>query len=210
MIEVAERIGKPISHKYDLPEATYYAASAAACPVVYYENQRAGRAAAATFATYSVAHATSNIYWSTRHGSPDPYGKGSFFSFFTPYSWEDIEFVKSGGTAIDLALQGLWPPDFEFESHAIGQHWSKLKSHLFLLNQEWEVWTDWYEDRLNTTSTMPFNEMTEIGGEIEKGEFGRVTLPLEMYDDPASANFEIKIHVLDIPDIPNINMPIRN
>lgn len=57
-----------------------------------------------------------------------------------------------------LSTFPLWPdgalPD------ELAKHWEELKSHLFSLGEDWNVWTDWYEDRLS--GRFPESETLEI------------------------------------------------
>jgi hypothetical protein len=66
---------------------------------------------------------------------------------------DDIAFMVAGETdvrriavAADLAAQPLWPYGTPLQIRAA---WSRLKAMLLVRKDEnWEVWTDWYEDRL--------------------------------------------------------------
>lgn len=45
----------------------------------------------------------------------------------------------------ELSLSPLWPgstPD------AVLRNWDEMKAHLLLADEDWQVWTDWYDDRL--------------------------------------------------------------
>ena len=45
----------------------------------------------------------------------------------------------------ELSLSPLWPdgtPD------AVLNNWSVMKAHLLVAGEDWQVWTDWYDDRL--------------------------------------------------------------
>lgn len=74
--------------------------------------------------------------------------------------------------------------------------WNRLKTHLLSLDQDWGVWTEWYEDRLRGIQdrpfTLPFVEDIEIGLDPENGQYGRITFPPEDYKDPAKVNAAIK------------------
>jgi hypothetical protein len=78
-----------------------------------------------------------------------------------------------------LATQPLWPgepPDWALE------HWQALKSELLSLDQDWDVWTRWYEDRLYGR---PFNEALEVARVSEIAEE-------EWKQGPAVVNARIK------------------
>ncbi len=90
----------------------------------------------------------------------------------------DIAALRSGQRAQDLSLAPLWPegipPEMEGE-------WQRLKSTLLSFPDEnWQVWTDWYEARLRGG---PFN------AELEKA---RAILPDELWKQgPKVVNAEI-------------------
>jgi hypothetical protein len=53
---------------------------------------------------------------------------------------------QTGMRSNTLVIQRLWPkeiPDWASEG------WSKLKTHLLACNEDWEVWVEWYEARIN-------------------------------------------------------------
>ena len=102
----------------------------------------------------------------------------------------DAQFVKMGGSANVLAVQPLWNGNSKINNFPVKleQDWQILKQFLIDLNQGWEVWIDWYEARLRGESLI---EEIEIG-DPENGQYGRVTLPVDYYNDPAKANAAIK------------------
>jgi len=107
----------------------------------------------------------------------------------------DTQAIDKGGTTQDLLGAVLWP---NITSKS-GQHiampadlyddWQSLKSQLLGLNQNWRVWTDWYEDRLR--GGVALIEAIEIGNP-ENGDYGRVTFPKDWYTDPAKLNAALK------------------
>ena len=111
----------------------------------------------------------------------------------------DHKFIKSGKLAKDLALQPLWAgtADDNADSFLAGyiKKWERLRSHLRNIDQNWEVWTDWYDDRLKGDEQHkflhPYVEQVEIGNPQTR-KFGRVTLPSKYYENPAKANAIIK------------------
>ena len=110
----------------------------------------------------------------------------------------DAQFVEKGSSVKDLAIQPLWNGD-SMENHfplQLKQKWQILKQHLIALNQDWDVWIDWYEARLDGK---PLIEEIEIG-DPENGQYGRVTLPVDYYNDPAKANAAIKEIIEDYVD----------
>ncbi|WP_150526351.1 hypothetical protein [Roseibium sediminis] len=91
----------------------------------------------------------------------------------------DIQLINTGITAEQLAARALWheepvPPQ-------ILESWQKLSQTLLDLDQDWDVWTVWYEDRLHGR---PANEDLEIS---------RLTLPEELWEQgPKAVNPAIK------------------
>lgn len=112
----------------------------------------------------------------------------------------DRNFINSGKSAQDLAYAPLWlssPDDIPDTPLAqiIGK-WHALRSHLLSVDKGWEVWTDWYEARLRGE---PLIKEIEIG-DLENGQYGRVTLPLEYYQDAEKANEAIREIIGDYHD----------
>lgn len=113
---------------------------------------------------------------------------------------QDKDFIDSGKSGKELAAQKLWTSTANNMSDGslpiLIPQWLNLKEHLLSLDQDWEVWTDWYEDRLRGNQerpfTLPFTEEIEIGLDPENGQYGRVTFPAEDYKDPAKVNAQIK------------------
>ncbi len=91
------------------------------------------------------------------------------------------ELINSNRSVAELAGMPLWrigAPSWAIEA------WRTLKSALLVANQDWEVWTDWYEARLAGDATR---------SPIEALEVARVTIPDEIWKQgPAIVNAEIK------------------
>lgn len=87
--------------------------------------------------------------------------------------------VEQGTTAAHLANLPLWhddpmPPE-------LSDNWLDLRQTLLDLDQDWDVWIDWYEDRLHGR---PANQDLEIA---------RLTLPEELWEQgPEAVNPAIK------------------
>jgi hypothetical protein len=90
----------------------------------------------------------------------------------------DAGLLGQGFSPVTLAMSQLWPehiPDW------VGENWAELKSALLAAAEDWEVWTEWYEQRLAGQPTTQFHEMA------------RVTIPGETWDrGPKIANAQIK------------------
>lgn len=53
--------------------------------------------------------------------------------------------LASGASPLLLFRDPLWPTGMPRE---LGVEWLRLTSYLLSRNEDWEIWTDWYEDRL--------------------------------------------------------------
>lgn len=101
----------------------------------------------------------------------------------------------NGKTAQQLAKTKLWSKTtIDFDKY-IAKSWAVLKAFLLEKNEYWWVWTDWYEDRLRGNEdgpfTIPFVKDIELGIDPLNEEYGRNTLPVDFYPDPAKANTKI-------------------
>jgi hypothetical protein len=96
-----------------------------------------------------------------------------------------IDSGRSGGELSRLPLWSIGAPDWAIEN------WRTLKSALLAANQDWEVWTDWYEARLAGDAAYPPNEALEVA---------RATIPDEIWKQgPAVVNAEIKRLIAEHP-----------
>jgi len=103
----------------------------------------------------------------------------------------DRQFLEPGGTAQELALRPLWRNGMP---ETLETQWLRLREYLEGLNQDWEVWTKWYEERLSGNIAL----IAEIEiGDPDKGVFGRTTFPPEAYKNPASLNAKLKAVIDD-------------
>ena len=98
----------------------------------------------------------------------------------------DRDFIRSGGSAKDLAAQPLWLGDTVPKNFT--SRWKTLRKHLLALGDDWDVWTQWYQDRIDGKALI---EALEIG-DPDNGIFGRATFPPEDYKTPAIINAKIK------------------
>jgi hypothetical protein len=83
----------------------------------------------------------------------------------------DADLLDQGVSPVSLALSStLWPgpsPDWAFNE------WTELENALLDANEDWEVWTDWYEARLK-------------GGEADQViEVARATIPTSVWHQGA-------------------------
>lgn len=100
----------------------------------------------------------------------------------------DVMRYESGLSLIEVLESPLWI-DLNYEMPPGHQElWETLRENLLSQNQTWEVWIDWYEDRL---IGRPLIKKIEIN-EPKKGHFGRVTFPFDKYEDPKLINQSIK------------------
>ena len=92
----------------------------------------------------------------------------------------DWDRLMDGMQPADLLLQPLWPEN-EVPDWATAA-WGAMKHDLLALNQDWQVWTEWYEDVL---TGKPFIEDLEIDC--------RLAIPQAIWEQgPAVLNAEIK------------------
>jgi hypothetical protein len=91
----------------------------------------------------------------------------------------DRSFIDAGRTATDLSKTPVWT-EGDFPTDVIPL-WEELRATLLAMEQDWEVWTDWYEDRIYAR---PANSNLEIA---------RLTLPEEVWrQEPHAVNLAIK------------------
>lgn|GEM_PF-2086416 len=68
---------------------------------------------------------------------------------FIPNVWQDIShdiiFLEEGRTVDALLERPLFSGEMDLE---LKKHWQLMKEALLSLNENWQVWTNWYEDRL--------------------------------------------------------------
>ncbi|CTQ52859.1 putative P-loop ATPase [Roseibium album] len=94
---------------------------------------------------------------------------------------DDIQQVEEGLPAENLAALPLWPRGEMIDD--VMKSWEGLKSLLFSINEDWKVWTEWYEARLFGRS--PAEEVLEVA---------RITLPNVMWQQgPKLVNAEIRL-----------------
>jgi hypothetical protein len=86
--------------------------------------------------------------------------------------------LERGSSPVTLALSSnLWPG----QPNWARDNWKELKAALLSANEDWEVWTDWYEARLN------------VGGEDQALEVARATIPDRTWEQgPKVVNGQIR------------------
>ncbi|WP_346910744.1 P-loop NTPase fold protein [uncultured Roseibium sp.] len=141
--------------------AAVYATAAAASATVYAiypDDARVKTVAdAADAATYAISTSASEI--------------AALFA--------DLRFIDDDRTAQDLASLPLWPNGQMPDDFA--KYWEELKSQLLSRGEAWDVWTNWYEDRLMGRPP-----------EDEALASARVTLPEPMWrEGPKLVNWTI-------------------
>jgi hypothetical protein len=98
----------------------------------------------------------------------------------------DVSHLRSGLEPGELALRPLWENAYGSAINDLQAIWSGFALTLLTLGRDWDVWTSWYEDRLHGRPA------------DEEKELARLTLPEEMWKDPAVANAEIKRRFAEI------------
>lgn len=106
---------------------------------------------------------------------------------FDAAAQNDVDCVAMNPTFKTLHKQPLWPK--QQQTHLIGTLWDDLKTDLLALNENWSVWTEWYDALL--AGNAPMIEEIEIG-DPENGIYGRATFPEEMYEDPPKLNAALR------------------
>ncbi|MEP3303034.1 MAG: hypothetical protein ABJO05_13795 [Roseibium sp.] len=87
--------------------------------------------------------------------------------------------IKAGRSVASLAGTPLWHD--QGTPHEIARSWNRLREALLARDEGWDVWTDWYDDRLQGR---PANPDLEVA---------RVTLPEELWEEgPAAVNARIR------------------
>jgi hypothetical protein len=109
-------------------------------------------------------------------------GKEPFEDFLRACS-TDAEILERGTSPAVLALVELWP-------EAVPPRWfledvEDLKMTLLALGEGWDVWTEWYEDRLKGNTP---NQSLEAA---------RLTIPGDLWESPRRANEYIRQLVED-------------
>lgn len=105
---------------------------------------------------------------------------------------DDVDFVLSGAGIEGLASQALWLENIKSVEYRA--RWSRLSKELLLEDPNWSVWTDWYDALI--VGNAPFIEAIEIG-DPDNGQYGRCTLPEELYQDPPRLNAALRVVIDD-------------
>ncbi len=95
----------------------------------------------------------------------------------------DADLLGQRFSPVTIANSQLWPsrvPDW------VNENWDELKSALLASNEDWEVWTEWYDERLMGTLANGSSEIT------------RATIAKEIWEQgPKPLNTHIKLAMLD-------------
>ncbi|MBD8894011.1 KAP family P-loop NTPase fold protein [Roseibium litorale] len=151
--------------------ATYAAANAKAVNSSAYAAA-AGYAYAAANATYAAAYAANSATYAAAYAANS--------ATYAASLQNDRSFIQSGATADALVKTPIWSADNV--SAEVARLWKSSASNLLSRNEDWDVWTDWYEDRL--AGNPPEDEALAVA---------RVTLPEPMWKaGPKLVNAEIK------------------
>lgn len=106
--------------------------------------------AATTSAAFSVAAASEAALNLSTSNSPD--AKLAVWAALD----KDADRLEQGMAHLTLAVQPLWP---DTPPEGLAQAWPTLRARLLEADPTWQVWTDWYQDRLDGK---PINEALEI------------------------------------------------
>lgn len=164
--------------------STTYASSASAADTIY-------AAATASYAAVDAAPADVAV---------DAAAHAAHAARAKLYIWktieEDIAFLDRANSLDDLMSRPLWPTEFPL---VFEQEWQKLKTTLLGLDENWQVWTNWYEDRL-VGGPRPNGRLV-----IEALERERVLIPDEDWKTGAAhvnamiAEMEARHRALELP-----------
>ncbi|WP_167730257.1 hypothetical protein [Terasakiella sp. SH-1] len=123
--------------------AAYAADAAAAAYAAVYAAYAAAAAYAAVYAADADADAAAVYAADAAAAAYAAYAAAAYVNI-----WEeihlDIAAIETGATVEQLMERPLWgkmPDD-------VKEHWQELKQALLGLDENWQVWTQWYEDRL--------------------------------------------------------------
>jgi hypothetical protein len=162
-------------------ESVANAADSVAVGAVFAAVRAATQADAAANAADAAAFAADAA---TRHGGP------AYGAFWSAVSF-DATRVENGATASVTAGSPLWP---QRQPDQLRFSWQEMKAALLAAKQDWGVWTDWYEARLE--------------GRVndEKQELAYVRIEEALWDQgPAAVNAEIKRRIEELePNPPSI------
>jgi len=95
----------------------------------------------------------------------------------------DMARAEEGATASVIAGLPLWPQD---QAELLESLWQEMKAALLTANQDWQVWTSWYEDRL--AGRVQDEEHELVYALILSGHY----FPHRYRRDPAEVNANIK------------------
>jgi hypothetical protein len=195
------------ARSYPHAEMTQAAADAAADAAAY-----AAADAAADAAAYAAAYAAADAAAYAADAAAAAYAAdAAAYAAYAADIWESIESDaiwlegQTSDEAIKLAQalmnRPLWPSDMP---EIISENWGRLKSQLLGANQDWDIWVDWYENRLTggpiafSLLPIPYDEITlEIA--TETNEFWE--------RDPAIINADIKARLLAAVEEPDLIDP---
>jgi len=163
-------------------ELANYAAAADVVAAAATDAAAASVAAANAYADAYVAYSAANAAIAAFNATDDDPRFLSYIVFFPDLLWSsisrDANFIASGGTARELVRRPLW--DGIYEPDWSTQRWKQLQDAL-PREDDWQVWIDWYNRRLNGVS-----DLVEV-------ELLFVTVPdKEREAGPAAANKWIK------------------
>ena len=121
---------------------------------------------------------------------------GTISARFADPFWSAISIdatrVEEGATASDIAGSQLWPQHL-LGPEAVQSLWQEMKAELHAAGQDWQVWTIWYDDRLD--------------GRVrnEKRELAYVLIEDDLWKQgPAIVNAEIKRRIEEFEPPPQV------
>jgi hypothetical protein len=122
----------------DASHADVHAAATAADAAAYAAHTANAPASAFAIAP-RAANAAANAYAIVANAA-----EAAYDALWSTVS-TDATLMEQGRAASEIAGLPLWPNDQPDELRSL---WQKMKETLLAAKQDWDVWTDWYDDRL--------------------------------------------------------------
>jgi hypothetical protein len=178
-----------------------FAAAAAARAGAARGSVARGHAAEAAEAAYKALYEViADAYADSITGSVenwDPEREADYGTSYAAPLWQAVTIdairVEEGATASDIAELPLWLQDQSGDTYRRVEFlWQKMKEALRAANQNWEVWIDWYEDRL-------------YGPRPDKWGFAYIGIDNDLWNQgPAIVNPEIKRRIEGLEPPPQV------
>ncbi len=135
----------PVEGKEVADATTYATAYATAHTAAYATAHTAARAAARAADAASAAFVAIDAASAARAAVAAARAAFVASAAFAAVDAADANLLEGGIAPEMVARRPLWP---DKNMGGLEEQWRELKKNLLALNEDWEVWTDWYEDIL--------------------------------------------------------------